>query len=108
MDLTLDNTQRLSNWIKNEARIQEPELYINLGICDFVNTDLVLRCPACFEVPRFPLIFPCGHLECHICYLCDFKMRSLRRGRSFVIKEYLRLSQFRTRVCPLRVRRSVH
>ena len=83
MDLTFDNPQRLIKLDKNEARIQEPESYINLEICDFVNTDLIMRCPACFEVPRVLLIFLCGHLECHICYSCDFKMRSLRRGRSF-------------------------
>ena len=41
-----------------------------------------MRCPTCVEVPRFPLIFPYVHLECHICYSCDFKVRSLRRGRS--------------------------
>ena len=75
MDLTFDNIQRLSNWIKDEARIQDFKSYINLEICDFLNTDLVMRYPACFNVPRFPIIFPCGHLECHICYSCDFKMR---------------------------------
>ena len=42
-----------------------------------------MQCLACFEFPRFTLICSCGHLECHICYSCDFKMRSLRRGRSF-------------------------
>ena len=45
-----------------------------------------MRCPACFDIPRFPLIFPCGHLECHNCYSCDFKMRALcREGILFTI-----------------------
>ena len=42
-----------------------------------------MRCPACFDIPRFPLIFPYGHLECHLCYSCDFKMRVRRRGGIF-------------------------
>ena len=83
MDLTLENIQRLSNWVNDEARLQDSTAYINPEICDYINTDLLMRCPACFDIPRFPLIFPCGHLECHICYSCDFKMRVLRRGGIF-------------------------
>ena len=42
-----------------------------------------MRCPACFDIPRFPLIFSCGHLDCHNCYSCDIKMRARRRGGIF-------------------------
>ena len=83
MDLTPYNIQRLSNWVNDEARLQDSTAYINEEICDYLNTDLLMRCPACFDLPRFPLIFPCGHLECHNCFSCDFKMRARRRGGIF-------------------------
>ena len=50
---------------------------------DYLNTDLLMRCPTCFDIPRLFLIFSSGHLECHMCYLCDFKMLLLRRGEIF-------------------------
>ena len=83
MDLTPENIQRLSTWVNNEARLQDTTAYINPEICDYFNADLLMRCPACFDISRFPIIFPCGHLECHYCYACDFKIRARRRGGIF-------------------------
>ena len=51
--------------------------------CEYLTVDTVMLCPACFDIPRFPLIFPCGHLECHKCYIADFKSRARRRGNTF-------------------------
>ena len=83
MDLTPDNIQRSSNWVNNEARLQDSRAYINPEIFNYLNIDLLMRCPACFDNSRFPLIFPCGHLEFHNCFSCDFKMRACRRGGIF-------------------------
>ena len=83
MDLTPDNIQRLSNWVNDEAYFQDFTAYINPEICDDLNNDLLMRCPACFDIPHFPLIFPSGHLEYHNCYSCDFKMLARRREELF-------------------------
>ena len=66
-----------------EARPQDSSAYINPEICNYLKTDLLMRCPAYFDIPRIILIFPCGHPECHMCYSCDFKMRACRRGGIF-------------------------
>ena len=34
MDLTAENIQRLSNWVNDEARLQDSTAYINPEICD--------------------------------------------------------------------------
>ena len=83
MDLTIENIQRLSNRVNDEARLQDSTAYINPEISDYLNTDLLMRCPAYFDISSFFLIFPCGHLECYMCYSCDFKMRVRRRGGIF-------------------------
>ena len=95
MDLTPDNIQRLSNLVNDETRFQNFTAYIKPEICDYLNTDLLMRCPACFDIPRFPLIFPCNHLECHMCYSCDFNMRACPRGGIF----FTLCPVYRTEVC---------
>ena len=37
--------------------------------------DLVIICPICLEIVRFPIIFTCGHLACHICFETDYSMK---------------------------------
>ena len=83
MDLNEENIQRLTSWVNKEARKEEIKTIIDPTNCDFLTADTVVLCPACFDIPRFPLIFSCGHLECHKCYMADFKTRARRRGSTF-------------------------
>ena len=46
--------------------------------CKNLKEETVIICPICLEIPRYPLIFPCGHLECHNCYSSDFALRARR------------------------------
>ena len=46
--------------------------------CKNLKEETAIICPICLEIPRFPLIFPCGHLECHNCYSTDFSHRVRR------------------------------
>ena len=83
MDLTPENIQRLLNWVNNEFRFQDSTGYISSKICNYLNTDLLMRCPACLDIPCFSLIFLCGQVECYNCYLCYFKFRARRRRGIF-------------------------
>ena len=75
--------QRLFNRVKNNASLQEPKAYINPEMCNYLNTDLLMRCPACFDIFRFSLNFQFRHLECHIFLSYYFKMHAPRRGGIF-------------------------
>ena len=83
MDLKQDNIQRLTNLINKEARIEEVKTVMDPTNCEYLTANAVVHCPACFDIPRFPLIFLSGHLECHKCYIPDFKSRARRRGNPF-------------------------
>ena len=83
MNFTEDNISRLTEWVQHAPRIDILKLTIDGVDIDNLNRDTCQRCPSCFEIPRYPIIFPCGHLECHSCYVKDFKLRGLRRDTSF-------------------------
>ena len=83
MDLNEENIQRLTSWVNKETRKEEIKTIIDPTNSDFLTADTVVLCPACFDIPRFPLIFSCGHLECHKCYMADFKSRARRRESTF-------------------------
>ena len=83
MDMNEHNIQRLTDWVSKSHRLRDPKSTIDLATCKFLNTETVMNCPVCLEIPRFPLIFPCGHLECNNCYKKDFKLRARRRGTDF-------------------------
>ena len=83
MGFNQNNIQRLTSWINQEARIEEVKTVIDPTNCDYITADTVVLCPACFDIPGFQLIFPCGYLECHKCYRADFKSRPRRRGNTF-------------------------
>ena len=51
--------------------------------CRDLNEETLIQCPMCLEIPLFPIIFPCGHLECHSCYSSDFRLRARRYGLTF-------------------------
>ena len=54
--------------------------------CRDLNEGTLIQCPICLEIPRFPIIFPCGHLECHSCYSSDFRLRTRRYGLTFSLR----------------------
>ena len=67
MDLSLNNIQRITEWIQSEDYN-----FINPGYTnDFPNYRVLLYqcdkelkqvCPHCLLVPRYPLVFKCEHL----------------------------------------------
>jgi len=83
MELSEDNIKRLTNWVEKESRIQDPSFIIQPSQIYSFDSDTIQRCPSCLEIPRFPIIFPCGHLECHNCYIKDFKVRGRHRENTY-------------------------
>ena len=57
MDLTHKNIHHLIYLENNEARLKDSTAFINLKIYNYFNTDLLMRCPACLHIPRYPLNF---------------------------------------------------
>ena len=51
---------------------------IDLTDCQNLKAESAIQCPICLEIPRYPLIFLYGHLECHNCYSTDFALRARR------------------------------
>ena len=78
------NLERIRKWVNNQTR--HTDLPKSLDPCEFDNVlpSEVQKCSTCFEVPRYPLIFPCGHIECSSCYRDDFKIRAIRLGEDFI------------------------
>lgn len=83
MELNPENIQAISNWMSKQMRQREPQSNIDPDLIDYLDSETLIRCPVCLDIPRFPIIFPCGHLECHFCYLVDFKVRGKHRGTKF-------------------------
>ena len=78
--------------------------------CLNLKAETAIICPICLEIPRYPLIFPCGHLECHNCYSTDFSLRARRWElkfftscpvcRSDVIPEKVLTAEMEFKLCP--------
>ena len=75
MELNDDNIQKIISWIDNQCRKQSANTTLDLKSLRNPNNSLMQQCPVCQEIPRFPVVFVCGHLECSNCYLSDFLMR---------------------------------
>ena len=69
MDITFTNSNRIYQWTNEEPS----DTYINQAFprgfektsVVFLSEDNIFECPHCFLIPRFPLVFKCGHLTCH-------------------------------------------
>ena len=67
--------------------------------CKNLKEETAIICPVCLEIPRYPLIFPCGHLECHSCYSTNFS----RRVRRWELKFFTPCPVCRSDVIPEKV-----
>ena len=73
MDLSSHNIPRITKWIQSEVDYN----FLNPGYTITFNDDQVLLvqndnelkqvCPHCLLVPKYPLLFKCGHFTCRLC-----------------------------------------
>ena len=83
MELDERNISRVISWVNNQVRFQplsanlDPQLFYN------VTPDQVIKCAVCFEVPRVPVVFTCGHSLCCDCYQTDFDERACHRNDEY-------------------------
>ena len=77
MDISNANSDRIYQWVNNEPS----DSYIRKNFLSgfeeshvlLKNKDSLFKCTCCFLIPRFPLVFKCGHLSCHHCLPESFK-----------------------------------
>ena len=65
----------LRELIEQLPRITSADIFVNLKLIENIQLENIIQCPCCFEIPRCPIILPCGHIECPECFLMDFKHR---------------------------------
>jgi len=83
MELYEGNITRVTNWVNNQVRNQPLSANLDPLLFDNVTPEQVMKCCTCFEVPRFPIVLTCGHLQCCDCYQTDFIERSRRRNEAY-------------------------
>ena len=59
-----------------------------------VDPELMATCPICLEVARYPIIFPCGHLACHVCFETDHSRES--HQLCYICRQPIELLHLRT------------
>lgn len=83
MDFSDRNIQRLTHYTQMARAHQqfrttiEPDRIIN---CDPENH---IHCPFCLNIPRYPIVFKCGHLACAGCYEKEFGLNNKHQGTAY-------------------------
>ena len=78
-----DNIQKIITWVNFQSRKQIANTTLNIKSIGHFNTNDIQQCPVCLEIPRFPVVFACGHIECSNCYLSDFQLRFLQKDQIY-------------------------
>ena len=77
MDINLTNPNRLYQWTNDEPSdtyiTQEFPCGFEKTSVVFKNEDNIFECLHCLLIPRFSLVFKCGHPTCHRCFPEFFK-----------------------------------
>ena len=72
MDISNSNSDRIYEWVNNEPSDSYIKKIIFSGFKEshvfLKNEDNLFKCPCCFLIPRFPIVFKCGHPSCHRCF----------------------------------------
>ena len=85
-ELSQRNKDRLSAWVARQARLRDPESSIDPCLIENPDHSTVFRCPACFDIPRFPVIALCKHVLCHDCFIKMFHAQLFRIGNNYFTK----------------------
>ena len=77
MDISNASSDRIYQWVNNELSDSYFKQEFSHGIEQssvlLKTDDTLFKCPHCLVIPRFSLVFKCGHLSCHHCFPESFK-----------------------------------
>lgn len=85
-ELNQRNKDRLAAWIAQQPRIRNPNTNIDPLHIENPDHTNVLRCPVCFDIPRFPIIAKCNHVLCNECFVKNFSSKMSHRGNDYYTK----------------------
>ena len=81
MDIINANSYRIYQWVNNEPSNSYIKQKYSHGFEHssvlLKNKDKLFKCPNCLLIPRFPLVFKCGHLSFHHCFPESFKLNQI-------------------------------
>ena len=80
------NNQRLIDWISQSPRQDDPITSIDPCHIETTDYNTVIRCPVCFDIPRYPLITKCNHVICNVCFDKIFTRKIYNVGNRYFIK----------------------
>ena len=77
MDKSNANSDGIYEWVNNEPSYRYIKKNFLSGFEEshvfLKNEDNLFKCYCCFLIPRFPLVFKCGHPSCYRCFPESFK-----------------------------------
>ena len=82
-ELSQRNKDRLAAWVARQARLRDPVSSIDPCLIENPDHSSVFRCPACFDIPRFPIIASCKHVLCHDCFIKMFHAQLFSIGNNY-------------------------
>ena len=80
------NKDRLSAWVARQARLRDPVSSNDPCLIENPDHSTVFRCPACFDIPRFPIIASCKHVLCHECFVKMFHAQLFNIDNNYFTK----------------------
>jgi Zinc finger, C3HC4 type (RING finger) len=80
------NKDRLADWIAKQPRNRNPNTTIDPLQIENPDHTNVVRCPVCFDIPRFPIISKCNHVLCNECFVKNFTSKMSHRGNDYFTK----------------------
>ena len=83
MEMDDSNIEKIISWVICQRRKQSVNITLNNKSIGNFNADDIQLCPVCLEIPRFPVVFSCGHIECSNCYFSDFQLRFLQNDQIY-------------------------
>ena len=85
-ELSQRNKDRLASWTAHQPRIRNPKTNIDPCLIENPDHTNVVRCPVCFDIPRFPIISKCNHVLCNECFVKNFTSKMSHQGNDYYTK----------------------
>jgi hypothetical protein len=83
-EFTQRKKDRLTSYVAQKPRLRLPNIKIDPLQIENPDHNNVIRCPVCFHIPSFPIIYKFNHILCKVCFVKNFSSKMSHRGNEYL------------------------